>query len=94
MPLDEMAAHTCACRNCPLEVHSAILSEGSKICTPQGFRCYANFEGRLVERGYGQTCAVHTNAVAQCAICEDLGSIGNRKRSSPIFALGIELGDG
>ena len=93
MSLHEMTPHPCACRDRALKIDIAALYEGSKIRPPQRFGCDPDFEGGFIERGYGQACAVDADTVAEVAVTEDVGGVGDSESCASIFGLLVEFGD-
>lgn len=43
--------------------------------------------------GYGQTGAIDADAVAEVAVIEDFGSVGDGEGCSAVLGLRVELGD-
>lgn len=68
MSLYEMSAHPRTRRHSPLEIHIAVLFEGAKIRSAQGFGGDTNFEGRLVEGSYSEAGTIDADAVAEVAV--------------------------
>jgi hypothetical protein len=88
-----MATHAGTRRDSSFQIDAAVLFEGTEIRPSQSLERDANFKGGFVEGGNGEAGAVYADAVAEMAIRQDFGSIGDGECGASIFSLVIELGD-
>ena len=86
-----MPAHARTGRDGSLEIDIAVLPEGAEVCSSEGLRGDAYFEAVCGEGGDGEAGSVYADTVAECAVSEDGGGVGDCECCAIIS--GFEFGD-
>lgn len=91
--LHKVAAHSCVCSYCALQVHAAAFFQTSQVRPAKSLGCDANLELILAELGHGQASAIDTDAVAKVHVCEDVGAARDSQAGAAAAAGGFVMLD-